>query len=1195
MIDASLLLSDLRSELSRFVADLNDRVKSDEGVRARLQAEWHSAFNANRTGRTLEDWTEDRLTQVAVAWLLAFVFIRFCEDNGLIDEAKISGPGQRGTEAKVAQQGYFAALPNSNDREYLQSVFRESAKLGGLDGVVGEDESPLWLVDPPADTVRRVIDLFRSTDESGKLVHDFTDPDRDTRFLGDLYQDLSDYAKSTYALLQTPVFVEEFILDRTLTPAIETFGLAKTTLIDPTCGSGHFLLGGFQRIFEAWRAAEPGGSEREHAERALAAVTGVDLNPFAAAIARFRLLVAALKASHVTRLADAPAFGIDVAVGDSLLWGARPGQFAGMEEATAAAERQFLYKTEHSVALQRIFNKQYAAVVGNPPYIVCRDAALSKQYRDRYQSCHRQYSLGVPFTEKFFDLAFEPDNLGRPAGYIGMITANSFMKREFGKRLIEQFIPTWDLTHVVDTSGAYIPGHGTPTVILFGRHQTPVTQEIRTVMGIRGEPSTPADPTKGLVWSAIVAQIDKPGSEGDYISVADTERSRFAIHPWSIGGGGAAELKQTIEKGASSLLSESIDGLIGRAVRVGADDAYMCNSVRARHSQSPLSELPFFVVGEEVRDWSNPASFRIWNPYACNDPESSPFMHSLWQFRSLLANRSTFQGIMADAGLSWWEYMQYTASPYSTPLSIVFAFVATHNHFVLDRGGKIFNKSAPVIKLPEGSTVDDHLSLAGLLNSSTACFWMKQVFHNKGASVDSKGARQTTVAWDNFYEFDGTKLKMFPLPPGQAPVESAGLLESLSSQLSDHQPGAVCADGVPTRARLDSASIEADRIFRVMVSAQEELDWQCLNLYGLTVESLGVPAGESAPALNLGERAFEVIMARKAAAGDVDTAWFTRHGSTPITDLPSEWPDWYRDLVTRRIELIESDREVALVERPENKRRWARESWESLEAEALVSWLLDRLEDRRMWFEGTGDAERAVCRSVAQLADRVVAIDPDFLDVARLWKGIVEIDPVAVVGELVADEHVPAQSAARYKVKGFDKRRQWERTWDLQRIEDRGEALPDGLARIPVPPKYGQADFAKASYWKQRGKLDVPKERFASIAGAEREADPTLVLAWAGFDHAEMAQAIGGLLVSRQQDDGWDAGRTWPLVVAMSELLPWLAQWHNETDPRTGDSPAGLYRAFTEQQALTGGRTLVDAPNWQPTAPVSGHKRKEGS
>ena len=47
------------------------------------------------------------------------------------------------------------------------------------------------------------------------------------------------------------------------------------------------------------------------------------------------------------------------------------------------------------------------------------------------------------------------------------------MKREFGKKLIEEFFQKVDLTHVIDTSGAYIPGHGTPTVILIGRRRLP--------------------------------------------------------------------------------------------------------------------------------------------------------------------------------------------------------------------------------------------------------------------------------------------------------------------------------------------------------------------------------------------------------------------------------------------------------------------------------------------------------------------------------------------------------------------------------------------------------------------------------------------------------------------------------------------------------------------------------------------------
>src|SRR5207244_1890205 len=75
--------------------------------------------------------------------------------------------------------------------------------------------------------------------ETAELVHDFTDATWNTRFLGDLYQDLSEDARKRYALLQTPEFVEEFILDRMLEPAMEVFGLKDVRLIDPTCGSGH--------------------------------------------------------------------------------------------------------------------------------------------------------------------------------------------------------------------------------------------------------------------------------------------------------------------------------------------------------------------------------------------------------------------------------------------------------------------------------------------------------------------------------------------------------------------------------------------------------------------------------------------------------------------------------------------------------------------------------------------------------------------------------------------------------------------------------------------------------------------------------------------------------------------------------------------------------------------------------------------
>jgi hypothetical protein len=1179
------LLSTLQRQLGALLSDLRGRVESEPSIGDPLRAEYQQAFDAERTGWTFTEWAEDRLTQVAVGWLLACVFVRFGEDNGLIDDAMIAGEGARGGEARAAQQDFFRANPHESDRGYLHHVFRTAAALPGLDGVLGEHHSPLWLVDPSADACTDLLGLFRGADDSGALQIDFTDPDFDTRFLGDLYQDLSEHAKKTYALLQTPVFVEEFILDRTLEPAIETHGLANTSLIDPTCGSGHFLLGAFDRLWRRWADAEPGEPAAVIAQRALDAVWGVDLNPFAAAIARFRLLVAALRRCQIDRLTDAPDFTIHIAVGDSLLWGAPKRHLPGMEGAGLAADRLYLYATEDAEALRQTFTRTYAAVVGNPPYIVPKDSAANVAYRAAYGSCHRQYSLGVPFTELFFNLADRANPAtGSPAGHVGMITANSFMKREFGKKLIQDFIPTWDLTHVVDTSSAYIPGHGTPTVILFGQNQPPVADTIRTVMGIRGEPSTPVDPARGLVWVAIVDQIDTPGSESEYVSVGDTDRTRFATHPWSIGGGGAAELKDRLALVADARLRDLIRDT-GAVALTRADDVFHVGRAGQRGAAARYTRA--LVAGQDLRDWRALPGQIAYFPYDQNlDAADDPDLDiALWPYRVDLQGRVAFGKSQIERGLRWTEYSMLFAGRLNGR-AIAFSDVATHNHFAIVEAGFLANSHAPVIKLLEGATVEDHLGLLALLNSSVACFWMKQVSFPKGGDqVGSEGARIRKTWWDERYEFDGTKLQQFPVPAGERPVGFGRRLDGLAANLAEHQPLAAISSAIPTRELLDANRAESGRLFCEMVSVQEELDWYCLRLYGLVDESFTAPEGHEPPPLALAERSFEIILARKVAAGEAMPAWFSRHRSTPITELPEHWPDWYRDLVERRIELIESDRNVGLVERPENKRRWNRKPWGDLEAAALRDWLLDRLEDRSLWFDG----DRAMTRTVAQLADRI-ASDDDWMSVARTWLGQVDVDPLAVVAQLVADEHVPAQAAARYKPSGLKKRGEWERTWDLQRAEDRGE----DVGRIAVPPKYGQADFAKASYWRQRGKLDVPKERFTSVHSAERDAsagDASVVLAWAGFDHAQLAQSLATLLYQRQTSDGWSGERLVPLIAALDEVLPWVEQWHPDVDPGLGQPLATFYRGQVDQALAAIGATRATLADWRPPASNRGRKK----
>ncbi|MCY7289020.1 MAG: BREX-2 system adenine-specific DNA-methyltransferase PglX, partial [Cryobacterium sp.] len=572
----------------------------------------------------------------------------------------------------------------------------------------------------------------------------------------------------------------------------------------------------------------------------------------------------------------------------------------------------------------------YHVVVGNPPYITVKDRLENQAYRDRYGSCSGAYALSVPFAERMFQLAVRTDGSDRAAGVVGQITANSFMKREFGKKLIEQFLPTVHLTHVIDTSGAYIPGHGTPTVILVGRnHWGRKDDPIRAVLGTRGEPNQPSDPARGLVWTAITEQIGQTGSESEWVTVEDADRQAFSLFPWSVSGGGAGDLRADIEQGAPARLS-SVVGDIGAGAVTREDSVYMVGSGAARRAGvAPAQVLPL-VEGETVRDFSiGDAVGSVW-PYdrTALSSFSSPAIEKwLWPYRVGLSERVAFGKSQLERGLDWFEYSMFFADRFREPLSIAFAFVATHNQFVLDRGGKVFIRTAPVIKLPAGASEDDHLALLGVLNSSAACFWLKQVCHDKGSQSGTGGFMQDE--WERFYEFTGTKLQEFPLP-ADLPLDLGRDLDRLAQLLAAEEPAAVCARITPTMDHLGAARTEHEQLRRRMIALQEELDWQVYGSYALITETetKNLLADSWVEPLALGERAFEIVLARKVKAGEMESAWFDRHGSTPITEIPSRWSPEYQKIVQARIDIIENRRDIALIERPECKRRWASPTWE---------------------------------------------------------------------------------------------------------------------------------------------------------------------------------------------------------------------------------------------------------------------------
>ena len=320
-------------------------------------------------------------------------------------------------------------------------------------------------------------------------------------------------------------------------------------------------------------------------------------------------------------------------------------------------------------------------------------------------------------------------------------------------------------------------------------------------------------------------------------------------------------------------------------------------------------------------------------------------------------------------------------------------------------------------------------------------------------------------------------------------------------------------------------------------------------------------------------------------AGKDDTTWFTHHNHnyTPITEIPAHWPTAYRDLVQRRLDLIATNPSIRLLEKPEYKRRWALESWEKRQERALRDWLLDRLEDQRFWFDAQG---RPLPRSVAQLADDVTR-DADMVSVLALWEGRPDVPVTQSLVRLLADEAVPFWRRTGTRIPGCASGRRGRRPGGCSALRMLGEKV----GPIAVPPKYTSADFRKNSYWQARGKLDVPKERFILYPEAGRETDPTPLLGWAGWDHAQQSLALS-LIIGDREKDGWDDDRLVPLVAGLAELQPWVEQWHGEVDPSYGVSLAAFCREQLTARAAQVGKTLDELAAWRPAPATRGRRAR---
>ncbi len=1044
-------------------ADLLAQYRADPALMAlamaRLEAEEASVADGSA-------WLETFAGRAAVLYLLKTLYVRVLEDQDLVRPVRLREGGSYETFRRLFPQLGHAA--------YLRAVFRDAERALPELFV----RTAVEIAEPSEASASAVWSVWQEAASGGRPRFDFRG-DLDTRFIGDLYQDLDPEVKARYALLQTPRFIERFILDRTLTPAIERFGLDEIRLIDPTCGSGHFLLGAFEDVFAQWAARLGPGAETtwEAAQRALASVYGADLNEYACALTRFRLLLAVVRMTGVRDLERLRTLHANVIVCDSLI----PWERLAAEglPGIPIAWLEHYGSDEERAAATAFFARGFHAVVGNPPYISVKDKKKREDYRRAWpRSASGKYSLSAPMTERFLTMPVRD-------GYSGLIVANNFCKREFGKGLIEKVLREVRLELVVDTSGAYLPGHGTPTVMLFASRRVPAlaTHAIPVVAGKRGEPREPEIAERGLVWSSIAAHAGEIGYDDTWIAVQSMPQATLLQHPWSLGTDAVLALKAKLD--AFPRL-KSLGAEAGPAVIIIEDEAFIRRYARGL----PLRPT---VFGEDVRDWQiRDSGLKVLPAIRSVDQkpeEIERICENLWHLRSSLYGRPTFGGQtyrQRPDEKKWWQFHQVTASRLGAGVpKIAVGEVATNSQFVLDESDAIFTRTSPVVTLGAA----DHATyrrIAALLNSSTLEFWFKRVCFDKGSGGIGGGI--AAEAWEKCYVRNGTNVLQAPILSKHSDSITALLnaIEMTSLQVRSSEPRALFHEAV-TAASIDATASILGQERELLVSLQEELDWLVYRECGISVDAPLCDVASLEP-LTRGHRPFEIALARRMARGEETSAWFERQSLTPVVDIPDRYTGPMRETMERRLALIEADPTLGVLEQPVYKRRWAFQRWESMLVTAAETHVLDRID--------AVVRERVRLFSLDELLDRL-RTDTSAMAAAPYAKTPSDIDLTATVSRLLARESIPDNPARLFIPQGLAKfvgaqtaatasagslpearpflpgeRVDWKRVWRLQERED-----ADEHPEVAVPPPFVIADYLHPNGWRIRGKFNIPNER----------------------------------------------------------------------------------------------------------------------
>ena len=476
--------------------------------------------------KTLENWREELAKNIALnnpdiklyelnlavqKIVDRIIFLRIAEDKGieeystLLNACKLKASSLKSTEEKPKSSIIYATLVslfNKANIKYNSGLF---ATLPFLDALKIDDKifksiiEGLYYPDCPYEFSILPVEILGSIYEQflGKTIKfRGVRGDKHTAIIEEKPE-----VKKAGGVYYTPEYIVNYIVEKTVGTLIKGKSpsqIENIKIIDPSCGSGSFLVGAYSYLLKHaldyysnakhTKKALKEGRIYQIAENAykltieekqrvlLSSIYGVDIDEQAVEVSKLSLYLKLLEDEGGQALSRSELFKhTDFTILPSLMSNIKCGN-ALVESDYYLNKETSLFEDIDAMRAINVFDWQkefenvfevggFDCVIGNPPYVSAPnqvDNERLKKQREylntcgKYASLYQKWDLYIPFIEK--GLAILKDG-----GIYGAIIPYPFTNQIYGTQLRRLILQNYNLIELVDLKGTKVFTHATVT------------------------------------------------------------------------------------------------------------------------------------------------------------------------------------------------------------------------------------------------------------------------------------------------------------------------------------------------------------------------------------------------------------------------------------------------------------------------------------------------------------------------------------------------------------------------------------------------------------------------------------------------------------------------------------------------------------------------------------------------------------